>query len=128
VHLNPVLRKIIEHRGSDLQIIACAGSGKTESIARRTAQLIAEGVSQQAKIAFTFTERAGEELRDCIYLQLQWLGSDASLRPHDLCEAYPTDWTSQCSSIGSLHGPATSGKNILGQSYRRAVHREKVLC
>jgi ATP-dependent exoDNAse (exonuclease V) beta subunit len=33
---------IIRHRGGHLQVIACAGSGKTESIARRIASLIAD--------------------------------------------------------------------------------------
>jgi DNA helicase II / ATP-dependent DNA helicase PcrA len=44
------------HRGSYLQIIASAGSGKTE-VARRFAELMADGVDPAGIIAFTFTER-----------------------------------------------------------------------
>jgi DNA helicase II / ATP-dependent DNA helicase PcrA len=46
-----------------MQIIACAGSGKTEVVAQRVADLIAEGVDPAGIIAFTFTERAAEELK-----------------------------------------------------------------
>ena len=41
--LTPDQTKAIGHRGSHLQIIACAGSGKTEVMARRVAALIEEG-------------------------------------------------------------------------------------
>ena len=55
---------VVDHRGSDLQVIACAGSGKTESISRRIAALIGEGVEPASIIAFTFTERAAAELKE----------------------------------------------------------------
>jgi superfamily I DNA/RNA helicase len=45
-----------------MQIIACAESGKTEVAAQRVADLLAEGVDARSVIAFTFTERAAEEL------------------------------------------------------------------
>jgi len=53
----------IKHRGSHLQIIACAGSGKTEVMARRVAALIEEKVAPASIIAFTFTERASASLK-----------------------------------------------------------------
>ncbi len=47
-----------------LQIIACAGSGKTEFVSLRVAYLIAEGLAKPENIvAFTFTERAAQELK-----------------------------------------------------------------
>jgi DNA helicase-2/ATP-dependent DNA helicase PcrA len=64
--LSPAQTQVVEHRGSDLQVIACAGSGKTESIARRVASLIGEGVEPSAIVAFTFTDRAATELRERI--------------------------------------------------------------
>ena len=51
------------HRGSHLQIIAAAGSGKTEVVSQRVAMLLAEGVPPEAIVAFTFTERAASELK-----------------------------------------------------------------
>jgi DNA helicase-2/ATP-dependent DNA helicase PcrA len=56
----------IRHRGSHLQIIAAAGSGKTEVVAQRVADLLAEDVSADAIVAFTFTERAAGELKNRI--------------------------------------------------------------
>ena len=48
----------------NLQIIACAGAGKTDFISWRTAFLIANNLAKPENIvAFTFTERAAEELK-----------------------------------------------------------------
>lgn len=48
----------------NLQIIACAGAGKTEIVSARIAFIIAEGIAKPENIvAFTFTERAAEELK-----------------------------------------------------------------
>lgn len=66
VTLSPEQQAVVDHRGSDLQVIACAGSGKTEAISRRVASLIVEGTSPDAIVAFTFTERAAAELKDRI--------------------------------------------------------------
>lgn len=57
---------VIAHRGSDLQVIACAGSGKTESISRRIAALISEGTEPASIVAFTFTERAAAAMKERI--------------------------------------------------------------
>ncbi|MDQ2726816.1 MAG: ATP-dependent helicase [Actinomycetota bacterium] len=53
----------VRHRGSHLQIIASAGSGKTEVVSQRVADLLADGVAARGIVAFTFTERAAAELR-----------------------------------------------------------------
>ena len=58
------------HRGSHLQIIASAGSGKTEVVAQRFAQLMADGADPAGIIAFTFTERAADELKARMTKQL----------------------------------------------------------
>jgi DNA helicase-2/ATP-dependent DNA helicase PcrA len=59
-------RAVIEHRGGHLQVIACAGAGKTEAISRRVATLIDEGVEPFQIVAFTFTERAAASLKNRI--------------------------------------------------------------
>lgn len=61
----------VKHRGSHLQIIASAGSGKTEVVAQRVADLLADGVPSRAIVAFTFTERAAEELTHRIGLRVE---------------------------------------------------------
>ena len=49
-----------------MQLIASAGSGKTEVVSQRVADLLAEGVRPDAIVAFTFTERAAAELKERI--------------------------------------------------------------
>ena len=56
----------VNHRGGHIQIIASAGSGKTETVAQRIAQLVAEGIAPSEIIAFTFTEKAAAELKSRI--------------------------------------------------------------
>lgn len=47
----------------NLQIIACAGAGKTEFVSERIAYQIFRGIAKPEQIvAFTFTEKAAEEL------------------------------------------------------------------
>jgi DNA helicase-2/ATP-dependent DNA helicase PcrA len=58
-------------RGTHIQIIAAAGSGKTEVVSQRVAELMAEGVAPEAIVAFTFTERAAEELKERIALRIE---------------------------------------------------------
>ena len=52
------------HTGSHLQIIASAGSGKTEVVSQRIVSLLKEGIGRRDIVAFTFTERAARELED----------------------------------------------------------------
>lgn len=58
----PVLRgpslAAVEHRGGHLQIIASAGSGKTEVVSQRIADLLAGGALPGQIVAFTFNEAA----------------------------------------------------------------------
>src|SRR5438309_4431523 len=64
IKLSDAQKRVIDHRGGALQVVACAGSGKTESISRRIAALIAEGAEPPSIVAFTFTERAAAELKE----------------------------------------------------------------
>src|SRR5262249_33611548 len=61
--LSPEQEKVVYHRGGHLQVIACAGAGKTEAISRRVSTLIEEGVEPAQIVAFTFTERAAASLK-----------------------------------------------------------------
>ena len=58
---------------SHIQIIAGAGSGKTETISQRVARLVHEGVDPAKIVAFTFTVKAAEELRERIRLRVEKL-------------------------------------------------------
>lgn len=63
-------RRAIKHGGHNLQLIACAGSGKTEVVARRVVHLLTPGrpdsVLPRNIIAFTFTDKAAAELKERI--------------------------------------------------------------
>src|SRR5947208_886002 len=61
----------VQHRGSHVQIIAAAGSGKTEVVSQRIADLLFEGVPAKGIVAFTFTERAAEELKNRVALRVE---------------------------------------------------------
>jgi ATP-dependent DNA helicase UvrD/PcrA len=56
-------QRAVLHRGSHMQIIASAGSGKTEVVAQRFAEFIASGADPAGIVAFTFTERSAQELK-----------------------------------------------------------------
>ena len=61
----------IETIEENLQIIACAGSGKTHVVSARIVEILrigrANGVGPANIVAFTFTEKAAGELKDRIY-------------------------------------------------------------
>jgi DNA helicase-2/ATP-dependent DNA helicase PcrA len=62
-------RSAIEFSGGNLQLIACAGSGKTEVVARRVVRLLRpDGGKLEPRniIAFTFTDKAAAELKERI--------------------------------------------------------------
>lgn len=68
--LTPTQRKAVEHSGTNLQLIACAGSGKTEAVARRVVHLLTPGRADSLVprniIAFTSTDEAAAELKERI--------------------------------------------------------------
>jgi DNA helicase-2/ATP-dependent DNA helicase PcrA len=61
----PSQQEAIECIDRPLQIIACAGSGKTQVISQRIANILGQpGVEPRNIVAFTFTEKAAAELKD----------------------------------------------------------------
>ena len=61
--LSDVQKRVIDHEKGHLRIVACPGSGKTEVVSRRVAELIKKGIPPSQIIAFTFTEKAAEGLK-----------------------------------------------------------------
>lgn len=87
-------RRAIQTDSRNIQIIACAGSGKTQVMAARVAHLLkakaSDGVTPASIVAFTFTDKAASELKDRIHrLCSDVLGSNLGLG-----EMY----------IGTIHG------------------------
>ncbi|MBI3157013.1 MAG: ATP-dependent helicase [Burkholderiales bacterium] len=62
--------RAVQHAGRNLQLIACAGSGKTEVVARRVVHLLtpgrADSLAPRNIVAFTFTDKAAAELKERI--------------------------------------------------------------
>jgi DNA helicase-2/ATP-dependent DNA helicase PcrA len=56
-------RRAVLHRGSHLQILAGAGTGKTEVMRQRVVSLLADGFPPESIVAVTFNIDAGEELK-----------------------------------------------------------------
>src|SRR4051812_28178400 len=74
-----------------LQIIACAGSGKTQVISQRIAAILAQpGVKPRNVIAFTFTDKAAAELKERVLSIVECELGDVT----GLAEMY----------IGTMHG------------------------
>lgn len=59
-------KQAMDHSEGHLRIIACAGSGKTEVISRRISKLIQNGAKPAEIVAFTFTEKAADEMKSRI--------------------------------------------------------------
>lgn len=71
MQLTDAQRQAVEYDGRNMQLIACAGSGKTEVLARRVAHLLnrdgPERLEPRNIVAFTFTEKAAAELKERIH-------------------------------------------------------------
>jgi DNA helicase-2/ATP-dependent DNA helicase PcrA len=64
---------------ANLQLIACAGSGKTEVVARRVVHLLSSdggGLAPRNIVAFTFTDKAAAELKERIVRRVRERFSD----------------------------------------------------
>ena len=90
----PFQQEAINHLDGNLQIIACAGSGKTQVISQRIVNILREkapiGITPANIVAFTFTDKAAGELKNRIHkLAREQLGSDFGL-----AEMY----------VGTIHG------------------------
>lgn len=66
MNFTPAQLQAIAHHTRNLQLIACAGAGKTEVVARRVAALLKNGLKPANIVAFTFTDKAAAELKERI--------------------------------------------------------------
>ena len=95
MNLTPAQEQAVKYSGRNLQLIACAGSGKTEVVARRVAHLLTMADSGRLEprniVAFTFTEKAAAELKERIVQRTrEAAGEDIS----GMAEMY----------VGTIHG------------------------
>lgn len=69
--MTPEQERAIAFGDGNLHLVACAGSGKTETITRRIARLVADGVPPASIVAFTFTDRAAGEMAARVRVHLR---------------------------------------------------------
>ena len=99
----------------NLQIIACAGSGKTDFVSTRIAYLVAQGLAKPENIvAFTFTERAAEELKFRIRSKIRWL---IGHQP-DIGDLYVGTIHSFCFELLKEYVPGYRGFDVLDEGKR----------
>lgn len=99
-----------------LQIIACAGSGKTQVISQRISQILAlPGVEPRHVVAFTFTEKAAAELKDRI---LSIVGHDHG-NTTGLAEMYVGTMHAYCLNVLQTYVPETFKYSVLTESTQR---------
>src|ERR1700756_1640965 len=60
--LNPEQRRAVEHDARPLLVIAGAGSGKTNTLAHRVANLVVKGADPRRILLLTFSRRAAQEM------------------------------------------------------------------
>jgi DNA helicase-2/ATP-dependent DNA helicase PcrA len=115
---DPILQRLKEEprlTQGNLQIIACAGSGKTEFVSTRIAYLIAEGLAKPENIvAFTFTERAAEELKFRIRSKIRQL---IGHQP-DIGDLYVGTIHSFCFELLKEYVPGYRGFDVLDEGKR----------
>lgn len=63
MELSESQKRAIAHDRGHLRIVACPGSGKTETVSRRIAELVKKGAEPSGIVAFTFTRKAAESLK-----------------------------------------------------------------
>jgi DNA helicase-2/ATP-dependent DNA helicase PcrA len=63
MNYTPKQQEAIQTINKNLQIIACAGSGKTQVISQRIINILKSGVIPSKIIAFTYTDKAAAELQ-----------------------------------------------------------------
>jgi DNA helicase II / ATP-dependent DNA helicase PcrA len=104
-NLDPFQLRAASDPTTEVLTLACAGSGKSRTLAFRIARLVAEGESPDSIVAFTFTEKAAESIKLRVAQALTAVG----LSPTVLGAMY----------IGTIHSYC---QNVLGEM--DAIYRQ----
>lgn len=62
-NLTPEQHKAVLDNSKNILCLACAGSGKSRTLAYKIAYLVSKGASPESIVAFTFTEKAAESIK-----------------------------------------------------------------
>lgn len=78
-HLTPEQQAAALDQANEVLTLACAGSGKSRTLAYRIARLLAEGNPPESIVAFTFTEKAAESIKRRVSEALLSAGMDPTV-------------------------------------------------
>jgi len=78
-NLTPEQRAAAMDPAREVLTLACAGSGKSRTLAYRIARLLAEGNPPESIVAFTFTEKAAEAIKRRVSEALATAGFDPTV-------------------------------------------------
>ena len=98
-------RQAVLDPAQNILCLACAGSGKSRTLAYRIARLIVDGVPPQAIVAFTFTDKAAESIKRRVAQAL----AAAGLSPNLLGAMY----------IGTIHSYCQAVLGQIDATYRQ---------
>lgn len=109
VRCTPAQKQAIAEIDHHLQIIACAGSGKTEVIAQRIAHILdaKADLPAGAIVAFTFTNKAADSLRERISRTV------SPARQDELSQMYIGTIHGYCRYLLENYAPGFSGMKVL---------------
>jgi superfamily I DNA/RNA helicase len=112
-------RAVINQRNANLLVLAGPGTGKTETLARRFAALVAQGIPAQQILVLTFSRRAVDEMRDRVLLRVRQLHE----RGIAVSELYVKTFHSFCSRLLDADGTRELRRELLTPARERLLWR-----
>lgn len=103
---------VIRNQQGPLQVVACAGSGKTHTVSARVAQMVHNGIERDSILAFTFGENAADELKVRIR---EWM-QRADLENESLGEMFVNTIHSFCQELLNEHREGTLSHDVLNEN------------
>lgn len=111
--LNPEQVQVVEHDEGPCVVLALAGSGKTESLSRRIARMVANGINPKRILALTFTKKGGDEMTTRIAKKFNVSGARVGTL-HSFClQILREDKTPFANWAIENDGPGTSTQMVL---------------
>ena len=77
--LTPVQRAAATDTAAEVRCLACAGSGKSRTLAYRVAWLLDQGADPRSIVAFTFTEKAADAIKLRVAQALEATGKSSTV-------------------------------------------------